>query len=67
METLFDGQLETYELFDAQRLRVILKRESTAEEADQSNRHFIKSLCPHLQFRRASESSGRVYKIRNES
>lgn len=64
METLFDGQLETYELFDAQRFRIILKRESTAEEADQSNQHFIKSLCPHLQFRRASESKVRSYTVK---
>jgi hypothetical protein len=61
---LFGEIKEVYELYDAMRYRVILRAEKTANEAEASNQHFIKSLCPHLYYRKASEAKTRVYTVK---
>lgn len=60
---LFGELRETYELFDSMRYHVIRRAERTAAEANESNEHFIKSLCPHLQYRKANETKTRIYRI----
>lgn len=60
---LFGEIKETYELFDSMRYHVIVQAERTAAEAQKSNEHFIRSLCPHLQYRKASEAKTRIYRI----
>lgn len=61
--TLFEPTKETYELFDSMRYRIVLRRAMTADDSERSNQHFIKSLCPHLYFRKASEAKTTVYRI----
>lgn len=63
-QTIFDNQTKNYELFDASRYRVIFWQTMSAEEAEKTNAHFVRSLCPHLQFR--IEQSRRYVIIRGE-
>jgi hypothetical protein len=60
---LFGQPKQTYELFDSMRYRVVLRADKTAEDAEKSNQHLIKSLCPHLQYRKASSGKTKVYRI----
>lgn len=64
MHSLFDSELEVYELFDSMRYRVLKERTMTAEQAKESNEFFKKGLCPHLQYRK---KQSRTYTIRSNN
>ncbi|MGC2239152.1 MAG: hypothetical protein WA584_23555 [Pyrinomonadaceae bacterium] len=53
----------SFQLFDSKRYRVVLRREMTDEEMKRSNRHFISSRCPNLQWIKENQSAVRRYKI----
>jgi hypothetical protein len=63
---LFDGQTKEFRLFDAMRMRFIpiAPRELTEEEARQANEYYVKSFCPHLQWKSEDEQKARNYAIK---
>jgi hypothetical protein len=56
-----DFEIYEFELFDANRYRVIFYRNLREQDANLSNERFKKSLCPHLQYRK---KQSRIYKIK---
>lgn len=65
--TLFDGQKEEFRLYDAMRMRFVPKlapRSMTAEDANAANDYYVKSSCPHLQWKNDVEQRVKSYTIK---
>jgi hypothetical protein len=56
-----------FRLFDAQRLRFVPKLKPVyldAAEFERANEYFVRSKCPHLQWKSEAEQPVRSYKVK---